>query len=86
MKYTEQLKTWKDLLDEGVINQEQYKRGQVEGVKWVKLYSKVIRYNIKKKKVPEDNNIFMMGKIDWIKDFFNPTSEDLKEEEEEIIE
>jgi len=30
------LKTWKDLLDEGVINQEQYGRGQVEAVKWVK--------------------------------------------------
>ena len=31
-----ELKTYKDLLEEGVINQEQYERGQAEAVKWVK--------------------------------------------------
>ncbi len=35
-KMTNELKTWEDLLNEGVINLKQYNRGKTEAIKWVK--------------------------------------------------
>jgi hypothetical protein len=71
-----ELKTWKDLLDEGVINQEQYERGQVEAVKDIKQFKEDL------KMAEKINNrewiIQLKAQIEYIKWKNNLTQEDLK--------
>ena len=65
-----ELKTWKDLLNEGVITQEQYERGQAEAVKWVKHYCNEWM------NADDDTRCEIKLSIDWIKYFFNITEEE----------
>jgi len=64
-----ELKTWKNLLDERVITQEQYKRGQAEAIKWFKIM-----------KGGSPDRSLNNSEI-WIKHFFNLTEEGLEAKE-----